>query len=132
MTVNGFDKDRLDDVEKVVNQEWNVEDRYCGCDSSICLSGKGYLCGGVSEEEFAERLARAVMDANQGPCEVLVHATFLEDLPCGTYCFDEKDYDRWLEVKLPDWLFKGPVAYEKKSWGDKCGEQAYRVCEKEQ
>ncbi len=62
-------------------------------------SSDGVLTGGESEEEFAERVARAVVKANGGPCEVEITATYLEDIPTETYSFARGDYQRLAEQR---------------------------------
>jgi len=62
---------------------------------SIYCGGRGNLCGGESEEEFAQRLAQAVWEANGAFCHVELTATYLEDLPYGVHIPDEEDYERW-------------------------------------
>lgn len=60
----------------------------------MTLSGDGQLCGGESEDEFAERITKAIWQANGQFCSVEVCATYLEDLPCEQYQLDRDDYDR--------------------------------------
>lgn len=57
------------------------------------------LCGGESEEEFAERLTHAVWDVCGCFVPVLITATYLEDLPYEGYEFEEGDYDRYVKDK---------------------------------
>ena len=60
----------------------------------LTASADDQLCGGETERQFAERLAKAIWTANGGPCEVEVRATYLEDPPHEEYSFDESDYER--------------------------------------
>lgn len=57
------------------------------------LGGRQALCR-ETDQEFAERLARAVWTANGGPCEVEVRSTYLEDLPHEDFVLDKADYER--------------------------------------
>ena len=52
------------------------------------------LCGGETDQQFAERLTRAIWIANGGSCEIEVNATYLEDLPHEDFSFDESDYEQ--------------------------------------
>ena len=53
------------------------------------------LCGGESEEDFADRIAGAIWKANGAYCEVTVYATYLESLPCETHVRGERQYKEW-------------------------------------
>ena len=55
------------------------------------------FAGGETEEEFTERLAVAIWRANGGYCEVIVNATFLENLPYEIHTLDEDDYERLIQ-----------------------------------
>ena len=56
--------------------------------------GDGALYAGMTEEEFAEQLTRAIWKANGGYCHVEVQETCLEELPYETYYFDEEQYEK--------------------------------------
>lgn len=90
VSVTGFDPKRKDAIEDAACQEWEFPDwqHYKG---EITATGQSNLCGGETEEQFAKRLQKAIVEANGKPCKVEVTATFLEDLPCETYTFDEDD-----------------------------------------
>lgn len=100
--VEGFDQAKIDGIKEAADAEWDFDD----CDwflnkekTALSASNDGSLYGGESEDEFSERLAAAVFKANGSPCKILVAATYLEDLPCESHSFDEKDYDRLLGKK---------------------------------
>jgi hypothetical protein len=92
----GFDPKRQSEIEDAANAEWSFGEweKFRNGKKQIELDayGESSLAGGEGEEEFASRLAKAVMKANGKACEVQVFATFLEDLPCELYSFDEDDY----------------------------------------
>jgi hypothetical protein len=97
VSIKKFNHKRKEDIQDAANLEWKFEDWYefKGSGKSqveLAANGQSCLCGGESEEEFAHRLAKAVMEANGGPCEVEVSATYLEDLPNETYTFGKEDY----------------------------------------
>ena len=73
--------------------EWDFDDWHEN-DGQMFGYGEGRLGGGESEEEFADRLARAIWNANGAFCEIEVRATYLDDLPYVDYCRDEDDYGR--------------------------------------
>ncbi len=97
LRVHGANPDRVDGVKNVAAEEWSFDGWYpLGSPdnpTSFVSSGEGRLCAGVAEEEFAESLARAIWEANGGYCEVEVRATYLENLPCETYSFDEEAFE---------------------------------------
>ena len=93
VTVNDMASDRKDAIEEAARTEWD----FGGCYESqggMTLSGDGQLCGGESEDEFAERITKAVWQANGQFCVVEVTATHLENLPYETYQLDRDDYDQ--------------------------------------
>ena len=61
-------------------------------------SAQHSLCGGETEEEFTERLSVAIWRANGGFCEVVVNATYLEELPYEIHALDQADYDRLIQA----------------------------------
>lgn len=60
----------------------------------IIATAEGNLCGGETEREFADRLARAIWKANDGFCQVDIHAVYMDDPPHETYAFDKDNYER--------------------------------------
>jgi hypothetical protein len=95
--IRGFDQQRTDRIKGAACDEWEF-DNWNFHDGNLTASADGKLCGGETEEAFAERLAKAVWAANGGYCEVEVNATYLEELPCETHCLDEDDYARLLSA----------------------------------
>lgn len=98
VTVKGYKPKRKDDIEDAAKLEWNFDDwnEYKG---TMTACGQSTLTGGETEDEFAERFAKAVMEANGGPCEVEVRATYMEDLPNELYTFGKGDYRRLVGKK---------------------------------
>ena len=91
--VTGIARGRKKQVKKAVRSQWNVE-ATGGKGRDAFMAGEGSLCGGESETEFSERLARSVWQANGDYCEVLVRATSLEELPYETHYFGRGDYKK--------------------------------------
>ncbi len=96
--ISGIERERRKNVRKAVQKEWNIEvfdfDR-----RDAFASGQGSLCGGESEEEFAERLTRAIWQANGAYCQMAVKVTYLEEIPFETYSFDRKAYQRFRRME---------------------------------
>jgi len=108
VVVRGFRKERMPQIEEALLSEWEFDEDWIVDESdasrlSISGGGDGCLCGGESEEEFADSLAMAVMKANGGACEVGVRATYLEELPFERYIRDadwfEENVRSCLEVE---------------------------------
>ena len=93
VTLTKAGPDRFDKIKAAASEEWDFED-WNEFDGTLTASADGNLCAGETDQEFVERLARAVWKANGDPCEVEVQATYLEDLPHEDYVLDEADYER--------------------------------------
>ena len=52
-----------------------------------------------AEEQFTERLSVAIWRANDGFCEVVVNATYMEELPYEIHSLDQADYARLIQGK---------------------------------
>jgi len=96
VTIKDADPARTEEIKAAAKAEWPLEDWY-EHEGTVTASGDSNLCGGESEEKFAERLSKAIWQANGGFCTVAVHATYMEDLPYETYCLDEEAYRRVVE-----------------------------------
>jgi len=99
--VTGHNLDKEDAIVEACTAEWDFDrDTFTQAVANgelpeLIANGKDNLCGGESEEEFTDRLARAIWQANDGFCLVDVDATFLEQIPYESHRRDEDDYDRW-------------------------------------
>jgi hypothetical protein len=101
--ITDFKKARLNRIEKACLAEWPCESEEFSVEVDSkgvrTLTGKGIesLCGGETEEEFTDRLARAVWKANGRYCEVEVQALYLEELPYERHVREEEDYQRLMK-----------------------------------
>ena len=93
VAITGVRPDRFERIRASASAEWAFEDWH-EQDGVLNASADDRLCGGETEEEFAERFAKAVWAANGGSCQVDVTAMCLEELPSESYSFDESDYQR--------------------------------------
>ncbi len=91
--INGANPARIRGITAAANREWAFED-WDTRDDFLMASADDQLCGGQTEEDFVQRMAKAIWRANGGPCRIEVTATALEDPPRKSYCFDENDYRR--------------------------------------
>jgi hypothetical protein len=91
--ITSFQPERTDAITAAAGEEWPFDD-WNEYEGKLTASAEDSLCGGESEEEFAERLSLAIWKANTGFCEVTVRATYLEELPYEEHCLGEDDYTR--------------------------------------
>lgn len=98
--ITGHDPEKEDHIKKAAEQEWPFADWWSSDNGQLHASAQNTLCGGESEEQFTERLSVAIWRANGGFCEVVVNATFLENLPYETHVLDESDYARLIQPNL--------------------------------
>jgi len=98
-TIEGCNPTYEDEIVEAFKQEFGT----CGEDPDVFsllptymqITARGNLCGGESEEEFADRLAAAIWRANScAYCKVEVRATFLEDVPYETHVRDREAFKR--------------------------------------
>jgi predicted ATPase len=92
--VSGHDSAKVSEIQAAAKEQWPFEDWWFQDEEIMQSSAQDYLCGGLTEEEFTERLGVAIWRANGGFCEVSVDATFLEDLPYEVHTLAENDYAR--------------------------------------
>jgi len=93
VTITGADANRFDPIMAAASAEWGFDGWYSH-QGVLTASGNAQLVGGETEEQFAERLTKAIWKANGGPCQVDVGATYLDELPCESYSLGAGDYDR--------------------------------------
>ena len=104
--ITNYDQEREDDINGALCEEWPFHTTILGNTDDgrrIFRNGDSNLRRGESEEEFAARVARAVHNANRGPCTLEVNATCLEYLPCETYSFSNpEDFEELIKEKSQD------------------------------
>jgi len=96
--ISGFSASRVEGVKKAAEEEWPF-DTWAEYKGELSSYAESSLCGGETEEEFADRLAKAVWAANNGFCLLTIDATYLHELPYETHIRDEFDYERLLKEK---------------------------------
>lgn len=96
-TVSGAKPSLLDAIYEAIQGEWNVQSPWGHSDrTELRCDGDSNLCGGESEEEFADRMSVLIWQANQGFCEVEIAATCLENLPYENHTRSQAFYDKVL------------------------------------
>ena len=100
--ISGHDPEKASEIQAAAKEHWPFTDWWFQDEGTMQSSAQDYLCGGLSEEEFTERLGVAIWRANGGFCEVSVDATFLEDLPYEVHTLDESDYARLTQQETND------------------------------
>jgi len=88
---------KLKEIQKAMDEIWQFTDLETvkgkgRSVQAIEAYGESNLCGGESEEEFAERFAAAIWKASGGYCEIEIDATYLEDLPYSTHVMGHDEY----------------------------------------
>jgi hypothetical protein len=101
--ISGYDPDKASEIQAAAEREWPFSDWWLAgnedeSEPKMQASAEHSLAGGESEEEFTERLSLAIWRANGGFCEVVVSATFLENLPYEIHTLDEDDYERLMKA----------------------------------
>lgn len=94
--ISGFSAAHVQEIKTAAENEWPFQDWFEHA-GELTSSADSSLCGGETEGEFTDRLAKAVWNANGGFCFVTVSATYLEDLPYEVHSRDEIDYERLLD-----------------------------------
>ena len=93
VTITGALPDRFTSLMAAASAEWGFDD-WDSHEGILLGSGDAQLFGGETEQQFTERLTKAIWRANGGPCRVEVTATYLDELPCESYSLGADDYDR--------------------------------------
>ena len=101
LNVSGHNQEKSEEIMEAANKHWEFDD-FNEYNNELSASGESNLCGGKTEEEFAEEISEAIWKVNGAFCTVQVDATYLEDLPCETYMPDEDSYKRFLEKEKED------------------------------
>jgi len=102
--ISGHDPAKVSEIQAAAEKEWPFGNWWLSDDEDengpkMQASAQDCLCGGESEEKFTERLSLAIWRANGGYCEVVVSATFLEELPYEIHTLDENDYARLIQTQ---------------------------------
>jgi len=96
--VEKYNEEKVNEIEEAINSNWNLND-FSVYNNELYAVGENNLCGGESEEEFANRMSKAIWEANDAYCEININATYLEDLPYESYNFDEEEYKEYITEK---------------------------------
>ena len=109
LSVKNHDHKKRNAILKEACTEWNFDT------DVICVFKKdtpkenifmeeavNNLCGGESEDEFAERISKSVMRANKGPCNVTVHTVCYENIPRETFDHNEELWEEMQEEEAND------------------------------
>jgi len=99
--ISGFDPEYVEAIKDAAFEEWTF-DAWDDHDGVLRSCADGCLCAGETEEEFADRLAKAIWKANGAFCPVEVQATYLDQLPYEEHCRNEDDYVRLIGKPEPD------------------------------
>ena len=104
MTVNvkGVKRENAKSVIKFLEKEWfdevaddvrvDIEKDVTSKELDFSMNQVGYLCGGESEEEFAEKMYKGIVEIN-GKTKVNVVCVYLEDCPITEYSFGNDSHE---------------------------------------
>jgi hypothetical protein len=95
--ISGHNPDKEPQIKTVAEAEWPFDNWWSSGEGEMQASAQDSLSGGESEEQFTERLSVTIWRANGGFCEVVVNATYLENLPYETHTLDQDDYARLIQ-----------------------------------
>ena len=99
LRVEDLTEEQIDAVAEAIVPLWNWDEDSQFVDTNsnqFSISGTSNLCGGESEQEFADRLSHAVWGALGEYHPIEITATYLENLPYETYTRSEDDYNEFL------------------------------------
>lgn len=99
--VSCFNPDKEEAIKEALKKVWTFDDlsTYNG---TIYADGENTLCGGETEEQFSDRAAKKIFEANGGYCGVVLKAVYVSDPPYEEYSFSEKDYQDLMARKEDD------------------------------
>ena len=92
--ITGVEPERAEAVQEAADDEWSFGNDWYEMNGVLTSCGDDQLFGGESDDVFADRLAKAIWDANGSFCRVVVRSTYLDDLPCEAFSLEQSDYDR--------------------------------------
>ena len=98
--IEGFDESKKDAIQQACLEEWNFESDDWFCNDVHCMEAttQGWLCGGEDEDEFSDRISKAIWKANGVFCPITVNALNMEATPYEAYTKDEEDYAKTMEA----------------------------------
>ncbi len=97
--IEGISEGCQDAVEKSANEQWpfQIWNQY---GSYVFATGEGFFHP-HENEELADRLSRAIWDANHGYCAIEIQEACVEIRPQHTYRRNRSDYDRLWADRFP-------------------------------
>ena len=101
VTVRRFNPARSQNIEDICCFEFPFESlEIQPFDTEPVMVGTtvGDLYCGESEEEFSERLTKAIWAANDQYCPVTVRLLYLDTLPYDVYELGQNDYQEWVKA----------------------------------
>jgi hypothetical protein len=100
--VRDYDPEKIFLIWEADGQQWEFEAWYESSEKHYTsTSGTGNLAG-CGEQEFAQQLTKDIWKANGAFCQVIVNATYLEDLPVETYDLTEEDYQNYMNTPVAE------------------------------
>jgi len=105
ITVKSVEQEECKVIDEVLQLDGAENDGYyydntynCGYETS--------LCGGMTEEEFADQISKAIWKALGGYYPIEIRQTCLEYIPCEIHCMEEEEYGRIMEEAVAELIAK--------------------------
>ena len=101
VTIRRFDPQRQQNIEDICCFEFpfeSLEIQPFDEESTMIGTTVGDLSCGLSEEQFSERLTKAIWSANEQYCPVTVRLLYLNALPYNAYELGKDDFQKWCRI----------------------------------
>ncbi len=103
LEVENVAKGKISSVQEAADSQWRFDNDEWDIHDGILVGwGECSFTGAETEEQFTDRLARAIWKANGEFCLVRVHATCTESLPCDTHECGQEKYDAFMKEERID------------------------------
>ena len=97
ITVKSLNPKQHAQAEELLCLDEEREKLSSGSFGNLIVEGETILGGGRTEEEFTQGIAEYIWEELGEFHEVVVVATYLENLPYETHTAEREDYERWKE-----------------------------------
>ena len=99
--ITGVNESRKEAIQQACSEEWSFDDDDWQCNDGLIpsvlsmeVTGLGFLCGGETENDFAQRISKTIWEANGTFCPITVNAFNLDELPYEHYEMGKDIYQK--------------------------------------
>lgn len=101
ISIRDYNSEKEENIIAAWRNEWHPDAEVSsallkdddGDDRLTIFPSNGFLIGGESEEEFCERVSKAIWKANGGYCPLEVTCIYLENPPVETHLMNKEVYE---------------------------------------